>query len=261
MTSTNHFGVVVFSHLRLGLCLAGAAVPLVVRAKAPSPLLRRADVRRRRGKDSELRVEMHAVTLNVAIAYPHAPKSMSRSRQMPPRLCKWTRAATEYVNENCGALDQPLLWYHSPMDSTWLPGHFGNCGVVYDCIDELSQFTGAPKRLTAHEARLMGQTDIVFTGGYELGRQETPAALERPHPSRHRFHGPSDPRLEGRGGQAHRLLHGQPDGASAPRLVVRGGGPVVKVIRTCFRTRRTSSGWAPATTSRCRTIAPRSTYA
>jgi len=48
-------------------------------------------------------------------------------------------------------------------------GNFENLGVVYDCIDELSQITGAPKRLSAHEARVMEQTDIVFTGDYELG--------------------------------------------------------------------------------------------
>jgi glycosyltransferase involved in cell wall biosynthesis len=35
-------------------------------------------------------------------------------------------------------------------------------------MDELSQFTGAPKTLINNEARLMEHADIVFTGGYEL---------------------------------------------------------------------------------------------
>src|SRR3954467_12983038 len=54
------------------------------------------------------------------------------------------------------------------MDSAWSLGHFENRGVVYDCMDELSQFTGAPRQLVANEARLMDHADIVFTGGYEL---------------------------------------------------------------------------------------------
>jgi hypothetical protein len=36
-------------------------------------------------------------------------------------------------------------------------------------MDELSQFTGAPKALVANEARLIEHADIVFTGGYNLG--------------------------------------------------------------------------------------------
>jgi glycosyltransferase involved in cell wall biosynthesis len=36
-------------------------------------------------------------------------------------------------------------------------------------MDELSQFTGAPKALVQNEARLIEHADIVFTGGYELG--------------------------------------------------------------------------------------------
>jgi glycosyltransferase involved in cell wall biosynthesis len=55
------------------------------------------------------------------------------------------------------------------MDSSWSLGHFENRGVVYDCMDELSQFTGAPKALVANEARLIEHADIVFTGGYNLG--------------------------------------------------------------------------------------------
>jgi hypothetical protein len=58
------------------------------------------------------------------------------------------------------------------MDSAWSLGHFENRGVVYDCMDELSQFTGAPKQLVNNEARLIEHADIVFTGGYELGEKK-----------------------------------------------------------------------------------------
>jgi glycosyltransferase involved in cell wall biosynthesis len=36
-------------------------------------------------------------------------------------------------------------------------------------MDELSQFTGAPRQLVQNEARLIEHADVVFTGGYELG--------------------------------------------------------------------------------------------
>jgi glycosyltransferase involved in cell wall biosynthesis len=54
------------------------------------------------------------------------------------------------------------------MDASWSLGHFENRGIVYDSMDELSQFTGAPKALVANEARLMEHADIVFTGGHQL---------------------------------------------------------------------------------------------
>jgi hypothetical protein len=75
------------------------------------------------------------------------------------------------MNESTdGAFDRPLLWYYSPMDAGWSLGHFANNrGVVYDCMDELSQFTGAPKQLVDNETRLIRCADIVFTGGYNLG--------------------------------------------------------------------------------------------
>jgi glycosyltransferase involved in cell wall biosynthesis len=44
--------------------------------------------------------------------------------------------------------------------------------VVYDCMDELSQVTGAPKALVNNEARLIEHADVVFTGGYNLGEKK-----------------------------------------------------------------------------------------
>ena len=81
-----------------------------------------------------------------------------------------------------GAFDRPLLWYYSPMDAGWSLGHFPNRGVVYDCMDELSQFTGAPPQLTAAEARLMDHADVVFCGGYNLGEKKA-----QQHPNVHTF--------------------------------------------------------------------------
>jgi glycosyltransferase involved in cell wall biosynthesis len=40
--------------------------------------------------------------------------------------------------------------------------------VIYDCMDELSLFKGAPKHLIDQEKYLMSHADIVFTGGKSL---------------------------------------------------------------------------------------------
>jgi hypothetical protein len=97
--------------------------------------------------------------------------SWARSSRTPGLLQKFARQAIDAVNTD-GEFDKPLFWYYSPMDSAWSLGNFPNRGVVYDCMDELSQFTGAPASLVENEARLMKFADIVFTGGYELGEKK-----------------------------------------------------------------------------------------
>ena len=54
--------------------------------------------------------------------------------------------------------------------------------VVYDCMDELSLFRGAPPELVTREAELLARADIVFTGGPSLYR----AKRDR-HPNIHCF--------------------------------------------------------------------------
>ena len=120
---------------------------------------------------TESRVDYHRVMPNVTVVTPHCAASWNRNPNLPERLLDWTKQAIEHMNED-GAFDRPLLWYYSPMDSAWSLGRFENRGVVYDCMDELSQFTGAPKQLVENESRLIEHADIVFTGGYELGEKK-----------------------------------------------------------------------------------------
>ncbi len=58
-------------------------------------------------------------------------------------------------------------WYYSPMAITWTR-HLDPMVIVYDCMDELSSFRGAPPELKAREAELLNVSDVVFTGGYSL---------------------------------------------------------------------------------------------
>ena len=50
--------------------------------------------------------------------------------------------------------------------------------VVYDCMDQLSAFRGAPPELIEREKSLFALADLVFTGGqslYEAKRDAHPA--------------------------------------------------------------------------------------
>ena len=64
---------------------------------------------------------------------------------------------------------KPLLWYYTPLSlafSDQIDAH----KVVYDCMDELSAFRGAPLSLVSWEAALFARAHLVFTGGYSLYR-------------------------------------------------------------------------------------------
>ena len=166
---TDRYGIVVFSHLRWGFVWQRPQQFLSRFARKHSILFIEEpffDLK----EGSESRVDYHRVMPNVTVVTPHVPPSSARDPQLPTRLREWARQAIENMNEDSeGAFDRPLLWYYSPMDSSWSLGYFENRGVVYDCMDELSQFTGAPKALVLNESRLMEHADVVFTGGYELG--------------------------------------------------------------------------------------------
>jgi glycosyltransferase involved in cell wall biosynthesis len=61
-----------------------------------------------------------------------------------------------------------IQWFYTPMPATTMLGAFNEIGVVYDCMDELSQFRNAPPELKTREDLLISNADVVFTGGYKL---------------------------------------------------------------------------------------------
>ena len=69
-----------------------------------------------------------------------------------------------------------ILWYYTPMAVSFTR-HLRPLAVVYDCMDELSAFKGAPRALKEREAELFRRADLVFTGGqslYEVKRNQHP---------------------------------------------------------------------------------------
>lgn len=67
-----------------------------------------------------------------------------------------------------GQFERPVQWFYDPMAVTAFAGRMGESLIVYDCMDELSKFRGAPPELLEREAELLSRADVVFTGGRKL---------------------------------------------------------------------------------------------
>ncbi len=64
-------------------------------------------------------------------------------------------------------LEKPVAWLYTPMAEPLIDAVDPSL-VVYDCMDELSLFLGAPSELVRMEAELLARADLVFTGGVSL---------------------------------------------------------------------------------------------
>lgn len=66
--------------------------------------------------------------------------------------------------------ENPVQWFYDPMAVTAFAGHMGEIAIVYDCMDQLSQFRGAPPELVRRERELLTLADVVFAGGPKIHR-------------------------------------------------------------------------------------------
>ena len=73
-----------------------------------------------------------------------------------------------------GRFDHALLWFYDPMAVKSFAGQLNERLIVYDCMDELSQFRGAPPELLARERELLRQADVVFCGGRKMRDKRLP---------------------------------------------------------------------------------------
>ena len=74
-----------------------------------------------------------------------------------------------------------VAWLYTPM-ALPLAQALAPAATVYDCMDELSLFLGAPPELLSREAALLECADVMFTGGPSLFR-----AKQNRHPNVHCF--------------------------------------------------------------------------
>lgn len=97
----------------------------------------------------------------VTVLVPHIPGGLDAQQ---------INAAQRQLLDDYLALQAPsqlLLWYLTPM-SLDFTSHLKGQVTIFDCMDELSAFKGAPRELVEKERQLMTRADVVFTGGYSL---------------------------------------------------------------------------------------------
>jgi UDP-galactopyranose mutase len=89
------------------------------------------------------------------------------------------RALPEFLAAR--GVQRPWLWFYTPMALPWT-SHIDASAVVYDAMDELSNFRFAPTHLRERERELLRRADVVFAGGRSLWE-----AKRQLHPDAHLF--------------------------------------------------------------------------
>src|SRR5215203_3623919 len=124
------------------------------------------------GIEPRLRIELSG---SVRVIVPELPEGIGENEAI---------AAQRDLLEQCieaQQISEYVLWYYTPMALPFTD-HLSPVAVVYDCMDELSAFKGAPTILKAREAELMRRAALVLTGGQSLFE-----AKRHQHPNIHPF--------------------------------------------------------------------------
>jgi UDP-galactopyranose mutase len=106
-------------------------------------------------------MEFTRVEPKLYVAVPHL-----RPRSSPQETVSLLRALLDGLVGQAHVRD-PILWMYTPMALTYAR-HLRRSLTVYDCMDELSGFRGAPPTLRERERELFQVADLVFTGGNSL---------------------------------------------------------------------------------------------
>jgi UDP-galactopyranose mutase len=107
------------------------------------------------------RLDLSARPGGVTVAVPHLPEGLS-----PAATALALRALLDGLM--AGHAGQRLIaWFYTPMAMSFAE-HLRPDVLVYDCMDELSAFRGAPPAMLDMERRLLERADLVFTGGRSL---------------------------------------------------------------------------------------------
>ena len=120
-------------------------------------------------------LESHVVAGGIRIVaprlpgFPAGPDAAAVQRALLDELL-----ATEGVR-------RPFLYYFTPL-ALKFSDHITGSLVVYDCMDELSAFAGAPPEIIELERALLARAHLVFTGGVSLFE-----AKRHLHPNVHAF--------------------------------------------------------------------------
>jgi Glycosyltransferase len=140
-------------------------------------------------KDQMVQFDISTRGENLYVIVPLLPKGISEAEA--------ERSQQAIINELIAQkqINNYLLWYYTPMALAFTR-HLKPLATVYDCMDELSAFRGAPPAMLEREAELLERADIVFTGGlslYEAKRDQHhnihafPSSIDAAHFAQARF--------------------------------------------------------------------------
>ena len=134
--------------------------------------------------NGSMRLDISERDPNLRVVVPHLPQGLSSDVAKTAVLHDMMQRML--VENN---IHQYLSWYYTPMALDFTR-HLKPLAVIYDCMDELSAFKGAPECLTLRERELFQMADLVFTGGqslYEAKRDQHrsifafPSSIDRAH--------------------------------------------------------------------------------
>jgi len=125
----------------------------------------------------EAHLEVRVRDGGLRIVVPHLPESV---RDQGDEVDALQRNLLDGLLVECQVRDF-VLWYYTPM-ALGFTRHLKPLAVVYDCMDELSAFLGAPLAMRERERELFQRADLVFTGGPSLYQ-----AKREQHPNVHLF--------------------------------------------------------------------------
>lgn len=150
--------LICFSHLRWDFVF-----------QRPQHLLKRAAMSRRVYfieepvfDDGTMRLDISEREGGVQLVVPHLPNGLCSQVAHDAVL----RDLTLHLVRNQNLVDY-VLWYYTPMALSF-SSDLNPQAVIYDCMDELSAFKGAPPALRSFEKELFQRADLVFTGGRSL---------------------------------------------------------------------------------------------
>lgn len=118
----------------------------------------------------------------VTVCTPLLPRSLVRhggfNAVTNPMIKRLVAPLCSSMRLRASSAEPSVLWYYTPMALGAEPLGFEPDVVVFDAMDELAAFRGAPVALRNQEAAVLAAADLVFAGGpslYEARRNRHPA--------------------------------------------------------------------------------------
>ena len=116
----------------------------------------------------------------ILIAQPHVPPQREWLPEVSPSNQQIIRElVAPFIRER--GFTHGIRWHYAPM-AIYMRDLQEPSAVVYDCMDELSAFRGAPPALVECERQLMSEADLMFTGGLSMYQNK-----RQHHGNCHRF--------------------------------------------------------------------------